>query len=123
MLVIGCLDGEAYPLDAEGHVLIVPLIGGMEDAIPQGSFHDFMRRCAAGTCFDLHDSDYFGGDYYLARPAEGVEVRLLDNFTEDDGEPFAADFPDAAVLLSIDGQLSAEFEAALARVSALRRLR
>ena len=44
--------GEVYGFTHDGQVVVVPLIGDVEDAIPQGSFTDFMLRCAAGTMFE-----------------------------------------------------------------------
>ncbi len=44
--------GEAFAFDAHGGVVVVPFIGGPEDALPQGRFAEFVRRCAAGTMFE-----------------------------------------------------------------------
>ncbi len=44
--------GEGYAFDERGEVLVVPWIGSREDAIPQGCFAEFIRRCAAGTMFE-----------------------------------------------------------------------
>lgn len=44
--------GEGYAFDEHGEVLVVPWLGGREDAIPQGRFAEFLGRCAAGTMFE-----------------------------------------------------------------------
>jgi len=44
--------GEAFVFDQEGSVLVVPWIGGREDAVPQGSFTEFVQRLAAGRMLD-----------------------------------------------------------------------
>jgi SMI1 / KNR4 family (SUKH-1) len=36
--------GEAFTFDADGQVVVIPWIGGAEDAIPQGSFTEFLAR-------------------------------------------------------------------------------
>lgn len=40
--------GEAFVFDQEGSVLVVPWIGGQEDAVPQGSFTEFVQRLGVG---------------------------------------------------------------------------
>lgn len=44
--------GEAFVFDQEGVVLVVPWIGGREDAVAQGSFVDFLQRLADGRLLD-----------------------------------------------------------------------
>ncbi len=44
--------GEGYAFDEHGEILVVPWLGGREDAIRQGRFPEFLRRCAAGTMFE-----------------------------------------------------------------------
>lgn len=43
--------GEAFAFDRSGQVVVIPWIGSREDAIPQGSFADFIQR--------LHDDRVF----------------------------------------------------------------
>jgi hypothetical protein len=49
--------GEAFVFDAHGQVLVVPWIGAPQDAIPQGSFTNFLRRLEAGTTFEPLSAD------------------------------------------------------------------
>ena len=42
---------EAFVFNDAGEVLVVPWIGGREDAIPQGRFAAFVRRLADGLLF------------------------------------------------------------------------
>ena len=44
--------GEAFAFDPDGKVVVVPWIGGTEDAIPQGSFNEFLARLVGGTLFE-----------------------------------------------------------------------
>jgi hypothetical protein len=44
--------GEAFAFTADGHVVVVPWIGGEEDAIPQGTFTEFLPRLIEGTMFE-----------------------------------------------------------------------
>lgn len=44
--------GEAFAFDATGHVVMVPWIGGTEDAIRQGTFEEFLRRLRDDRLFD-----------------------------------------------------------------------
>jgi hypothetical protein len=44
--------GEAFVFDSDGRVLLVPWIGGTEDAIPQGTFTDFLPRLVEGRLFE-----------------------------------------------------------------------
>lgn len=44
--------GLACGFTRDGGVVTLPFIGGVEDAIAQGSFTRFMLRCASGTTFD-----------------------------------------------------------------------
>ena len=53
-----------------------------------------------------HESDYHGGDYFKGA-IDGVDLVLQTNFVEDDGEPTEAEFPDAAVLLYVNGAQAA----------------
>lgn len=49
LVVFGSNGGlEVFAFDPDGQVLVIPWIGGREDAIPQGSFVDFTRRLIAG---------------------------------------------------------------------------
>jgi hypothetical protein len=50
-LVIFGSDGglEAFGFDRSGAVAVIPWIGGPEDAIPQGSFAEFLCRLSRGT--------------------------------------------------------------------------
>jgi hypothetical protein len=44
--------GEAFAFDERGNVQVVPWIGAREDAIPQGSLTDFVRRLMGDAVFD-----------------------------------------------------------------------
>ncbi len=44
--------GEAFVFTDAGEVLVVPFIGDREDAVRQGSFHDFLKRLAHGLSFE-----------------------------------------------------------------------
>jgi len=44
--------GEAFAFTDEGDVVVVPFIGGAEDAVPQGSFAEFLLRCASGRTLE-----------------------------------------------------------------------
>jgi hypothetical protein len=44
--------GEVFAFDARAQVVVVPWIGGTEDAIPQGTFDEFLHRLVAGALFD-----------------------------------------------------------------------
>jgi hypothetical protein len=44
--------GEAFAFDPGGQVVVVPWIGGTEDAIPQGTFNEFLSRLVGGTLFE-----------------------------------------------------------------------
>ena len=53
-LVVFGNDGglEAFGFDANGAVVMVPWIGGPEDAIAQGSFTEFLHRWVHARLFD-----------------------------------------------------------------------
>ena len=57
---------------------------------------------ALGTPMELHESAYRGGDYFRLEKT-GVKLVLQTNFMEDDGEVAEAEYPDADVLLYLDG--------------------
>lgn len=57
---------------------------------------------ALGSTLEAHESDYYGGDYYRS-DRDGMQLVLRTNFMEDDGEVTEAEYPDAAVLLYVDG--------------------
>lgn len=61
---------------------------------------------ALGAVMEMHESEYRGGDYFLLEK-EGAKLVLQTNFTEDDGEVTEAEYPDAGVLLYVDGESSA----------------
>jgi hypothetical protein len=45
LVVLGSDGGlEAFGFDPAGTVVVLPWIGGREDAVPQGSFAQFLRR-------------------------------------------------------------------------------
>ncbi len=61
---------------------------------------------AVGLALELHDSCFYGGDYYQAeRNLE--EVILLENFMEDDGEPFFQSQPVGTICLRVNGFVEA----------------
>jgi hypothetical protein len=43
--------GEAFVFDPDGRVLVVPWIGGRRDAIPRGTFSEFVSRLVEGNLF------------------------------------------------------------------------
>lgn len=61
---------------------------------------------ALGAVMEMHESEYRGGDYFLLEK-EGAKLVLQTNFTEDDGEVTEAEYPDAGVLLYVDGESGA----------------
>jgi hypothetical protein len=66
---------------------------------------------------ELRDSSYFGGDYYRAE--QGVDqVILLENYMEDDNEPFFETQPVGAICVRVSG--FDEARELLARVPGLR---
>jgi hypothetical protein len=57
---------------------------------------------AIGVSLELHDSSFYGGDYYAAHHDLG-EVVLLENHMEDDGEPFFPTQPVGAICVQVIG--------------------
>jgi hypothetical protein len=53
-LVIFGSDGgnEAFAFDEEGRVVVIPWIGGCEDAVPQGTFFEFLTRLVESRLFE-----------------------------------------------------------------------
>lgn len=47
---------EAFVFDDSGQALMVPWLGGRDDAIPQGRFLDFLRRLGTGLTFEQRGS-------------------------------------------------------------------
>ena len=45
-------SGEAFAFDVTGHVVLVPWIGDLMDALPQGTFSEFLSRLAEERLFD-----------------------------------------------------------------------
>lgn len=66
----------------------------------------------------LHDSCFYGGDYFRAS-RDLDQVIVLENFVEDDGEPFFAGAPVGAVCVEVSGFSDAE--ARIACVDGLRK--
>jgi hypothetical protein len=53
LVIFGSNGGlEAFCFDHDGSVLVVPWIGGREDAIPQGTFPEFLARLVDGRLFE-----------------------------------------------------------------------
>ena len=44
--------GEAFAFDVTGHVVLVPWIGDLTDALPQGTFSEFLSRFVEERLFD-----------------------------------------------------------------------
>jgi hypothetical protein len=44
--------GEAFAFEPGGRVVVVPWIGGAEDAIPQGTFTEFLSMLTDGRLFE-----------------------------------------------------------------------
>ena len=44
--------GEAFGFDSSAHVVVIPWIGDREDAIPQGTFMEFLDRLIEGRLFE-----------------------------------------------------------------------
>ena len=59
-----------------------------------------------GAALEAHESEYRGGDYFRLEK-DGAKLVLQANFLEDDGETAEAEYPNADVLLYIDGDASA----------------
>jgi hypothetical protein len=55
-----------------------------------------------GVSFELHDSSFYGGDYFRAEVAEGT-IYIQPNLDILDDEPFEASWPSDQFLLSFDG--------------------
>lgn len=72
---------------------------------------------AIGMPLELRDSNFYGGDYYVAR-RDMDEVILLENHVEDDGEPFFQTQPVGAICVQVDG-----FHAARGRLASVPGLR
>lgn len=49
-----------------------------------------------------HESEYHGGDYFKMSSSD-INIVLQTNFMEDDGETTEAEYPDALLLLYING--------------------
>lgn len=69
-----------------------------------GSFEEAAAAVgdALGVRLEPHDSSYFGGDYYRASH-DLDEVILLENFMDDDDEPFFLTQPVGATCLRVSG--------------------
>ncbi|MDP8968243.1 MAG: hypothetical protein M3N04_06565 [Actinomycetota bacterium] len=73
---------------------------------------------ALGLELELRDSSFYGGDYFtVERDLE--QVIVLENYVEDDGEPFFPGAPVGAVCVEVSG--FSEAHARLACVNGLRR--
>lgn len=57
---------------------------------------------ATGSTFAAHQSDYHGGSYFRSQSSD-ISLVLQENFIEDDGEPTEAAFPEAKLLVYVDG--------------------
>ena len=57
---------------------------------------------ALGIALIAHESDYHGGDYFKMSSLD-FNIVLQTNFMEDDGETTEAEYPDALLLLYING--------------------
>jgi hypothetical protein len=44
--------GEVFAFDRDGRAVVVPWIGGVDDAIPQGTFSDFLAGLVEGRLFE-----------------------------------------------------------------------
>jgi hypothetical protein len=62
---------------------------------------------ALGLTLAPQDSSYYGGDYFLAE-LDGCEIRVIENFIEDDGEAFEPELPEGAIFVVLDGPESTE---------------
>ncbi len=49
----------------------------------------------------LHDSHFWGGDYYLARSQEWGKIAVRRNLNRFTGELTEAEFPDCTILVSV----------------------
>jgi hypothetical protein len=52
--------------------------------------------------FVLHESDWYGGDYYRAG-TEKRTARIIRNFIDDDGDAFELDWPNNQIVLYLEG--------------------
>jgi hypothetical protein len=57
---------------------------------------------ALGVTLALHDSSFYGGDYFLAE-LDGCEIRVIENFMDDDGQAFEPELPEGAIVVVVDG--------------------
>lgn len=81
---------------------------------------------ALGVEFVLHESDYYGGDYYRTSNLGGEHLILLNNFDPFDKEWIEADFQEYKILLYVNETVRAhEIEELLTdsifKISLLRR--
>lgn len=53
---------------------------------------------ALGVTFALHDSFFYGGDYFLAK-SDNLRISVQRNFVEDDGDLTRPELPDHQVVV------------------------
>jgi len=71
-----------------------------------------------GVTFELHDSSFFGGDYFRAEAAEGT-IYVQPNYDALDDEPFEASWPPDQFLLCFDGPEDEKWGAYIQLLSSL----
>jgi len=78
---------------------------------------------STGAVFQPHDSSYWG--VYECGEWNGVELKVLDNFEDQEGELLEPEFEQFPVLVLIDApdDLAGELLGAFGRVDGLQRLR
>lgn len=55
--------------------------------------------------FELHESEYFGRDYYLSR-VPNASVKVVPNYVDNEGYPLEPSVGSADVLVYVDGELA-----------------
>jgi hypothetical protein len=68
---------------------------------PEASLEAAARQVgeALGVTFELHDSYYLGGDYYLWRGEGSQELSIQENFEDEEGYLAEGDHPSFKTLL------------------------
>jgi hypothetical protein len=75
-----------------------------------------------GVNFSLRNSSYKGGDYYLYRGMERLEISIEGNECDDEGVPVEPEFPLYAVLVYVNNSTD-EVERKLSNLNELKLLR
>lgn len=69
-----------------------------------------LRSALPDADFQPHDSEFWGGDYYLCEDWRGLELSLRPNARDEDGVLIHDDHPDHAVVLDASGDNDEAFD-------------